>query len=157
MTPPRLLDLYRYGRLQENFSRQIQEDFDLPDAQVVVTSSTLTDLDNDGEHDDLAGTALLQVGSRARGLIFLMREDGETRFLETDGNPFNPAAELRFIPCSESRPWHCPSTLDRARRYIRPARISIAEYDRELPGRELLIRRGGGLWAIVNSLEAFLR
>lgn len=156
MTPPRLTERYRHSRLQETFAQQFRERYGLEDTEVAITASTLADLDNDGESDDLAGTGLIEVGSRYKSFVFILLESGESRFLNTDGTRFDPSTDLRMVHCMESRPWHCGDPMVRARRAIRNPRISIREYDRATPGLELTIPRGGGLWAIVNSLEAFL-
>ena len=163
MTPPPLTERYRHSRLQETFAEEIRERYGLDNAVVAITASTLTDLDNDGESDDLAGTGILQMPptgitgfTEFKGFVFLLRESGESRFLDPDGTSFDPHADTRRFPCFASRAWLCDSPMDRARRAIRNPRITVREYDRATPGLELTIPRSGGLWAIVNSLQAFL-
>jgi hypothetical protein len=157
VTSPRMLSQYRRDFLEAEFSNHIREQYELSDAQITLTSSRLADLDHDGEQDDLAGTALLRSDNRFKAVVFLRRADGETRFVETNGDVFDPRAGLRFFPCFESHPQHCADPLVRARRAIRPLRFELREFDRSLPGLELILEQGGGLRAIVNSLQIFLR
>lgn len=105
MTPPLLLHRYDHARLANRFAAEIAEQYAISDVEVRILEERLTDLDNDGEQDDLAGTALLRVGRQFKSFIFLYRADGAARYLENNGNLLNPSTHLQSLMCMESRVW----------------------------------------------------
>jgi hypothetical protein len=132
----------------------IERDYHVSGIQVGDVSSFMTQLDGDGVANDFAGSALFQNGRRFRSIIFLMREDGSTRFLEANGARFDPASGGSFLSC-DSKPVACPDSLERAARRIRRARFHMAEMDSTRPGLEVVIPYDDGRSGILNSLELF--
>jgi len=155
MSPPTLVERYRYSQLQTRFADLIRPQAGGEEVGVQITSSGLADLDNDGASDDLFGTGLLQVGSQAKSFVFLLREDGVVRFLEASGERLRPRENLQSPNCFASRPWLCASVLERAAQQIRDPSVSMMEFDSARTGLELVIRLPQGRFAVVNSLELF--
>jgi len=154
--PPVTIDRYNHAILEQRFAGEIAARFHLEGAAVQIRSSTLADLDQDGESDDLFGTALLQVGSRFKSFIYLLRDDGSARFLEDTGNALDAGAGLIRPMCTESRAWLCRYDFARARRTIREPRISLREFDASNTGLELVIHRPSGNLTVLNSLALFV-
>jgi len=147
-------DRYEYSKVEALFQKQIESDYKVKDVEVGLVGTTLADLDNDGEADDLAGTAILKVGRSFKSFIFLLREDGSMRFLENNGGTFNPKEGRTILSCS-NKPIACPDTMERARRQINVASFSVMEYDKKRAGLEVVVNLEGGLKNILNSLEIF--
>ena len=148
-----ILERYAYSKLESAFKAQIEKDYKVSDVEIGVTSGFLTDLDNDTEHDDFAGTAILKVGRSFKCFVFLLREDGSARFLENNGNAFTTSGGST-LSCS-SKPIACPDTMARARQQIGSANFSVAEYDKNKAGLEVIFPLVGGKYNILNSLEIF--
>jgi len=156
MSPPTLItDRYNYSRLETQFVDLIRPQAGGEEIALRITSSNFADLDNDGTSDDLFGTALLQLGSGVKSIIYLMREDGATRFLEASGEPLRPTEGFVSPLCFESHSWLCRNPLERAARQIHSPRLSLLEFDSTRAGLEIVINLPQGRLAVLNSLEVF--
>lgn len=145
---------YNHASLESRFTEIIRQDYHLPEAEVGVIDSFITDLDNGGVSNDVAGTAILKRGGYFSSFIFLMRDDGSVRFLEDTGASFQPASDGSTLACY-SKPSACPATMERARGQIRGARFSVIEADTSQAGLEIVIPYGNGDRRIINSLRLF--
>jgi hypothetical protein len=132
----------------------IERDYRVADIHVDVRDSFRTDFDGDGLQNDTAGTALLRNDRRFKNFIFLMRDDGATRFLEANGGRFHPETGGSLLNCG-TRAHLCPDTFERARRQIDPARLRLADLDTTQPGPELSFAYDDGSRGILNALRLF--
>ncbi|MCE9624728.1 MAG: hypothetical protein K8R69_04615 [Deltaproteobacteria bacterium] len=148
-----IIDRYAYSKLESAFKAQIEKDFKVSDIEIGVTGGFLTDLDNDTEHDDFAGTAILKVGRSFKSFVFLMRDDGSARFLENNGAAFTTEGRQTLF-CS-SKPIACPDTMARAKQQIASANFSVMEFDKTKAGLEVIFPLVGGKYNVLNSLEIF--
>ncbi len=146
------------GRSDEDLATSlrtaIERDYGVSGIQVGDVSSFMTRLDGDGVANDFAGSALFQNGRRFRSIIFLMRDDGSTRFLEANGARFDPASGGSLLSCG-TKPHLCTDTLERAAPQIDSARFRMADVDTSRPGLEVVIPYDDGRSGILNSLELF--
>ena len=148
-----ILDRYEYSKLESAFKAQIEKDYKVEDVEIGLIGGNLTDLDNDGESDDFAGTAIFKLGRSFHSFVFLLREDGSARFLENNGTAFSTSAG-HTLSCS-NKPIACPDTMARARQQINGANFSVMEYDKSKAGLEVIFPLVGGKYNILNSLEVF--
>jgi len=155
MGSPTIVDRYEWSKLEAAFQTKIETDYKVKDVEVALTGSSLTDLDNDGAMNDLSGTAILKVGRSFKSFIFLLREDGSTKFLENNGTDFSPKKGAHVLTC-DNKPIACPDTMERAKRQIWSSSFSVMEFDKKKPGLEIVIPLVGGALAVLNSLEVFL-
>ena len=155
MSPPRPITRYARQALQAEFADTLRSQMGEGNLQVRITSSRLTDIDQDGSQDDLFGTGLIQIGQRIKSFVFLRRDDGATRFFESSGARLDAASGLRLVACMESRPWHCRPPMERARGQISRPRVSMLDYDASRRGLELIIHQNEGRFVVLNSLEVF--
>lgn len=146
---------YKTSQVTDSFEKEIKKQFSV-EGEVAITSRLLTDLDNDGAYDDLAGTALLKVGRSFKSFIFLLREDGSMRFLEANGSAFSAKTGLNTLYCSD-KAIVCSQneTLSKAASRLGTPQFYVTEFDKDLSGLEIVIPLVSGEYSYLNSLEVF--
>ena len=154
MSEPKIVRKYEHSRLEETFESYLKKTYSVSEPQVGIIRSFLTDLDNDGANNDIAGTAILKIGRSFKSFIYLMKNDGAIRFLESNGYGFDPDKGRSTLSCS-NKPIACPDTMERARQQIHGSAFSVFEYDKEQAGLEIVIPYKDGSYGILNSLSIF--
>ena len=150
-----LVSTYSYPTMEAAFRTAIERELQVSGVEVGIVDSFLTDLNGDGMHNDVAGTAILGVDHSYKSFIYFMRDDGSFRFLENNGVAFDPSRGRTHLPCYNMKAG-CRDTLERARTFIRSPSFSVVEFDRTQSGLEIVIPRAEGSYSVINSLALFL-
>lgn len=146
---------YSYANLQSAFEKDIEKRFDV-DTEVKITSKMLTNLDNDGVSNDVAGTAVLKIGRRFKSFLFFMKDDGAIRFLESNGEAFAAKENLSTLYCSDKAVVCSQNeTIKNAASKLARPIFYMMEYDKKKSGLEIVIPYESGDYGILNSLELF--